>query len=266
MAEAVDSMGHGRNGPWPAARLPTTCSSACPPTACWSPRISSTPGPTSVWPVVLSVGGVWSGGVAGAVQEYRGDERGGFLDAGLVVGGQAGRGPEQAAERDCELVDGEVAAERPVASSRSAVPRPRRCQGCRTGRRRRRTCCRRRRSRGRRGRWPRSRGRRPGRLRRAGRRWRRGRRRTGLGVAARGWGSAGTGWPGPRRRPRRRRSGWAARRPGRGGRRPRRGWPRQPGYRWRCSWSRPQFTSLTPCHTVLLIDETKNLITELHCL
>src|SRR5258707_8107679 len=114
MAEAVDSMAHGRNGPWPAARLPTTCSSACPPTACWSPRISSTPGPTSVWPVVLSVGGVWSGGVAGAVQEYRGDERGGFLDAGLVVGGQAGRGPEQAAERDCELVDGEVAAERPV--------------------------------------------------------------------------------------------------------------------------------------------------------
>src|SRR5258708_12192506 len=96
MAEAVDSMGHGRNGPWPAARLPTTCSSACPPTACWSPRISSPPGPTSVWPVVLSVGGVWSGGVAGAVQEYRGDERGGFLDAGLLVGGQAGPGPGQA--------------------------------------------------------------------------------------------------------------------------------------------------------------------------
>lgn len=44
----------------------------------------------SAWPVVLSLGGVRSRGIAGAVQEYRGDER------------------------DCELVDGEVAAERPV--------------------------------------------------------------------------------------------------------------------------------------------------------
>src|SRR5258708_11096219 len=122
MAEAVDSMGHGRNGPWPAARLPTTCSSARPPTACWSPRISSTPGPTSVWPVVLSVGGVWSGGVAGAVQEYRGDERGGFLDAGLVVGGQAGRRPEPAAQRGREPVDREGAAEPPLVAAPAPEP------------------------------------------------------------------------------------------------------------------------------------------------
>src|SRR5258708_3879146 len=123
MAEAVDSMGHGRNGPWPAARLPTTCSSACPPTACWSPRISSTPGPTSVWPVVLSVGGVWSGGVAGAGQEYRGDERGGFLDPGLGVGGQAGPAPGPAAGPGGELVDGGGSppwARRSAAASRMA--------------------------------------------------------------------------------------------------------------------------------------------------
>jgi hypothetical protein len=60
----------------------------------------------SGWRLVLSLGGVWSGGVAGAVQEDRGDEGGGFLDAGLVVGGHPGRSLEQAAERDCELVDG----------------------------------------------------------------------------------------------------------------------------------------------------------------
>jgi hypothetical protein len=35
----------------------------------------------------------------GAVQEHRGDERGGFLDAGYVLGDHAGRGLEQRDER-----------------------------------------------------------------------------------------------------------------------------------------------------------------------
>ena len=39
------------------------------------------------------------GGVEGAVQEHRGDECGGFLDAGLVLGGHAGCGLEEAAEQ-----------------------------------------------------------------------------------------------------------------------------------------------------------------------
>ena len=49
--------------------------------------------------------------VPGAVQEHRGDERGGFLDADLVLGRHPGRGLEQAAEQEPQLVDRDVAAE-----------------------------------------------------------------------------------------------------------------------------------------------------------
>src|SRR5580692_12324300 len=52
--------------------------------------------------------------VPGAVQEHGGDERGGFLDAGLLLGGQPGRGLEQAAEQEPQFADRDVTAQRPV--------------------------------------------------------------------------------------------------------------------------------------------------------
>jgi hypothetical protein len=46
------------------------------------------------------------GGVLRAVQEYRGDEGCGFLDAGLVFSGQAGRGLEHVAEQGEQFLGG----------------------------------------------------------------------------------------------------------------------------------------------------------------
>src|SRR5216683_2916854 len=64
--------------------------------------------------LVLSLAWVRSGAVMGAVQEHRRDQRRGFLDAGLVLGGHAGGGLEQLAEQEEQFPGGEVAAERAV--------------------------------------------------------------------------------------------------------------------------------------------------------
>ena len=61
-------------------------------------------------PILAVCGGVLA--AFGAVQEHRGDERGGFLNAGYVLGGHEGRGLEQLAEQEEQFGDGEVAAER----------------------------------------------------------------------------------------------------------------------------------------------------------
>src|SRR5580693_6145565 len=60
--------------------------------------------------------------VPGAVQEHGGDERGGFLDAGLLFGGQPGGGLEQAAEQEPEFAGGDVVAERAVVDAAAQQP------------------------------------------------------------------------------------------------------------------------------------------------
>jgi hypothetical protein len=63
---------------------------------------------------VLSLAWGRSGAVLGAVQEHRGDQCRGFLDAGLVLGGHAGCGLEQLAEQELQFTGGDLTAERAV--------------------------------------------------------------------------------------------------------------------------------------------------------
>src|ERR1700722_16806471 len=99
-------------------------SAICPPARSESasrgpwPRLSLRPG------TALSRRGVRA--ALGAVQEHRGDEGGGFLDAGYVLRGHAGRGLEQLAEQEEQFGDGEVAAERAVVEA-ALQQRPEQC-------------------------------------------------------------------------------------------------------------------------------------------